>query len=484
MAFTFLGSASGIAGNASASAYGARLSLDTALSSTSLVGPLPRAAADRIRVSDDASLARIADIPPGGALVQEIAALLVSSRIDLTDGSATASADTAHIGLLRTAAAGGGILPGILPGVLPVPAGPAYNRVDIDAIHGIVSLDCDTLSALRTGPGGVPASEVTLLNAVTRGSRILSVDVPDLSIAGRLFDTLTDNLGNPADDHAAAFHFRLDLATLGVPPPLPALAGRLVEVWLYEVTGNNLRAPSLTNATVGASVDMVHVRVLDRLTLGIEADIRIGHAEASLSNCAAAPPPPPPTNPTITPPPPNIFVNVGKAVEAINGNVVFSQTGLTAGRGQEVEYSLSVFNQSLPATCAITKVVDQLPANTTFVSSAGDFGGGFYNPVDNTVTFDGLAIPGQESRRQGLVLRIDSDAPAGIYVNRFTASGSCGSFLAEAPGISVAGVSTTRVLPRKITTPGTGIADTTMMTLGGLFVAFALGGARLVRRGI
>ncbi|HEX9697692.1 MAG TPA: hypothetical protein VGB64_15425 [Actinomycetota bacterium] len=481
MVFTFLGTATGVAGNATAGAFGADLKLNTAVSSTSLVGPLPRVAADRNQTVQNASLVRIGEVPAGGGLIQEIGALIVESKVDLTAGTARASSDTAHVGLLRTTPAGvppvpllGGLLGG---GVLPV-AGTPYNRIDIDAIHGIVNLDCDTVTSLRT------ASAKTRLEALTKGSQLLGLSVPDLGVNIKVADTLNETLG---PDHLAFMRVRIDLATLGLPalpPPLNVLNGNLVEITIYEVKGSNLTTASLTNATVGATVDMLHVRVLDRTTLGIEVDLRVGHAEASLSNCASVPPttqPPTTTPPTTTPPTiSTVRVDAAKVVESINGAAVITQTGLAAARGQEIEYSLSVFNQSLPGVCSIDRVVDQLPANTTFVSSAGDFGAGVYDAASHTVTWNNVAIPGQLAKRQGLVIRINEAAPGGTYVNQFTATGTCGTFTAVAPGIDVN--APTQVLGQRFETPRTGVADTALMVLGGLMLVAAIGGTRLIRR--
>lgn len=483
MVFTFLGTATGVAGNATASAFGADLKLNTAVSSSSLVGPLPRVAADRNQTSDNASLVRIGETPPGGGLIQEIGALIVESKVDLTAGTARASSDTAHVGLLRTTPAGtlpgGGLLGGILGGGNPLPTGQPYNRIDVDAIHGIVDLDCDTISSLRT------ASAKQRLETLTKGSQLLGLSVPDLGINVKVADTLNETLG---PDHMAFMRVRIDLAALGLPalpPPLNVLNGNLVEVTIYEVKGNNLTTASLTNATVSTTVDMLHVRVLDRTTLGVEVDLKVGHAEASLSNCASVPPttqPPTTTPPTTTPPTISTFrVDTAKVVESINGAAVITQSGLAAGRGQEVEYSLSVFNQSLPGACSINRVVDELPANTTFVSSAGDFGAGVYDAASHTITWDNLAIPGQIAKRQGLILRINENAPGGTYVNRFTATGTCGTFTAVAPAINVA--APTQVLGTQFReTPRTGVADTALMVLGGLMLVAAIGGTRLISR--
>lgn len=484
MVFTFLGTATGVAGNATARAFGADLRLNTALSSSSLAGPLPHVQADRNDTIEDASLVRIGEVPAGGGLIQEIGALIVNSKVDLTAGTARASSDTAHVGLLRTApAAGLPALPlvGGLLGGAPIPAGTPYNRVDIDAIHGIVDLDCDKVASLRT------ASAKQRLETLTKGSQLLGLSVPDLGINVKVADTLNETLG---PDHLAFMRVRIDLAALGLPalpPPLDVLNGNLVEITIYEVKGNNLTTASLTNATVGATVDMLHIRVLDRLTLGVEVDLKVGHAEASLSNCASVPPttqPPTTTPPTTQPPtliPPTVFtVDVAKVVESINGVNVITQSGLAAARGQEIEYSLSVFNQSLPGACAINKVVDELPANVTYVSSAGDFGAGVYDAATNTVTWDNLAIPGQIAKRQGLVLRINENAPGGTYVNRFTATGTCGTFTAVAPSVNVA--APTQVLGQRFETPRTGVADTALMVLGGLMLVAALGGTRLITK--
>lgn len=480
MVFTFLGTATGVAGSATASAFGADLKVNTAVSSSSLVGPIPKVSADAATPTAEGSLVRIGEVPAGGALIQEIGALIVSSKVDLTAGTSRASSDTAHVGLLRTAPAGGGLpLPLPLPAPLPG-GGTPYNRIDVDAIHGIVNLDCSQLASLRN------ASEVTRLNAITKGSQILGLSIPDLGINAKLFDTLTDNLGSTTDDHAAALRVRLDLATLGLPAlpaPLNVLNGNILEVTLYEVKGTNLTTPSLTNATVGASVTMLHVRVLDRTTLGLELDLRIGHAEATLSNCTTPPTTQPPTTggPTIIPPV-TARVDVDKAVEAINGTAVLSQTGLKAERRQEVEYSLTVFNQSLPATCSINRVVDTLPEGMTFVSSAGDLGAGVYDAAANTITWDNLAIPGGAARRQGLLVRINDLTAGGTFVNQFTATGSCGTYTAVAPGIDVAPLRVEGVQIRG-ETPRTGVADNAWLLAGALMVAAAVGGTRVMRRG-
>lgn len=481
MVFTFLGTATGVAGSATAGAFGADLKVNTAVSSSSLVGPIPQVTADAATPKADGSLVRIGEVPAGGALIQEIGALIVSSQVDLTAGTSRASSDTAHVGLLRTTPAGGGGLPLPLPLPVPLPGGGTpYNRIDVDAIHGIVNLDCSQLASLRT------ASEVTRLNAITKGSQILGLSIPDLGINAKLFDTLTDNLGSATDDHAAALRVRLDLATLGLPPlpaPLNVLNGNILEVTVYEVKGTNLTTPSLTNATVGASVDMLHIRVLDRTTLGLELDLRIGHAEATLSNCTTPPTTSPPTTggPTIIPPT-TARVDVAKAVEAINATAVLSQTGLTAARGQEVEYSLTVFNQSLPASCSINRVVDTLPEGMTFVSSAGDLGAGVYDAATNTITWDNLAIPGGAARRQGLLVRINENTAGGTFVNQFTADGSCGTYTAVAPGIDVAPLRVGGTQFRG-ETPRTGVADTALLVVGALMVAVAFGGTRAMRRG-
>lgn len=494
MAFTFLGTATGVAGNATSKAFGANVSLDTALSSSNVIGPLPHVVSDKLSTSNEAALVRIADIPPGGALIQEIAALYVQSKVDLTKGTAFASSDTAHVGLLRTARVVPGKVP-LLPAVPAVPAVPAipavpavpgvggaalpattfYNRVDLDAVHGVVNLDCTTLAGLRT------ASEVERLNAITKGSQILRLQVPDLNVDLKLIDTLTDNLGSTTDDHAAGLHIRVALDTLGL-PPLPVLGNRIAEIWLYEVKGTNLTSPSLTNATVSASVTMVHAKILDKTTGLLEADIKIGHAEASLSNCGASPTPTPTvtTTSTNTATPDPFIVDTTKVVESINGVVTSTQAGLTASPGQEVEYSLTVFNRSSGPSCAITRVEDTLPSGMTLVSNAGDFGNGTYNQSDGTIVWDNLSIPNGEARRHGIVVRFNNGAPAGRYVNRFTATGTCGTFTAFAPAVEIP----VQVLGVKFgeTTPGTGVADTALWALGALTLVAAAGGVTVLRR--
>ncbi|HVL91025.1 MAG TPA: hypothetical protein VM841_12400 [Actinomycetota bacterium] len=482
MVFTFLGTATGVAGNATASAFGAQLKINTAVTSSSLVGPIPQAAADRNKTLENASLVRIGETPAGGALIQEIGALIVESKVDLVAGTARASSDTAHVGLLRTTPAGvapGGVGGGLLGGLLGnnvVPGAAPYNRIDVDAIHGIVNLNCNTVTSLRN------SSEKHRLETLTKGSQLLGLSIPDLGVNVKVADTLNERLG---PDHYAYTRVRIDLAALGLPalpPPLNVLNGNLVEVTIYEVKGTNLTTASLTNATVSTTVDMLRVRVLDRTTLGVEVDLRVGHAEASLSNCG--PPPTPPTTHTPTTDPPTIstfHVDASKIVESINGAAVVTQSGLAAARGHEVEYSLNVFNRSLPGACSITRVVDHLPANTTFSSSAGDLGVGVYDAVAHTVTWDNLAIPGQIAKRQGLVLRINENAPGGTYVNRFTATGTCGTFTAVAPAINVA--VPIQVLGTQFReTPRTGVADTALMVLGGLMLVAAIGGTRLISR--
>lgn len=482
MAFTFLGTATGVAGNATSKAFGANVSLDTALSSSNVIGPLPQVVSDKLSPSNEAALVRIADIPAGGALIQEIAALYVQSKVDLTKGTASASSDTAHVGLLRTAAVAPGkvpLLPAVpgVPGVggAALPATTFYNRVDLDAVRGVVNLDCNTLAGLRT------ASEVERLNAITKGSQILRLQVPDLSVDLKLIDTLTDNLGSTTDDYAAGLHIRVALDTLGL-PPLPVLGNRIAEIWLYEVKGTNLTSPSLTNATVSASVTMVHAKILDKTTGLLEADIKIGQAEASLSNCGASPTPTPTvtTTSTNTATPDPFIVDTTKVVESINGVVTSTQSGLTASPGQEVEYSLTVFNRSSGPSCAITRVEDTLPSGMTLVSNAGDFGNGTYNQSDGTIVWDNLSIPNGEARRQGIVVRFNNDAPAGRYVNRFTATGTCGTFTAFAPAVEIP----VQVLGVKFgaTTPGTGVADTALWALGALTLVAAAGGVTVLRR--
>ncbi|MGH2830066.1 MAG: hypothetical protein ACRDJM_06240, partial [Actinomycetota bacterium] len=440
MMFTLLGTATGAAGNASASAYGVRVSLDTPLTSLALIGPLPRVAADKFNVTAKDALLKIGEVPAGGALIQEIAALKVESAVNLATGTASGLSETAHIGLIKNPTApplvpgGGGLLGGILGG-LPVIGpllgpgqGTSGNAIDLSAVKGVANLNCNTLASLQG------LNEVGLLNAITAGSRIAQVEVQPLDLKLAVVDTLKDSLGNPNDDHAAGFHLRIDLGLLG----LPSL--RVVEIWLYEVQGNNLRTPSLTNSTVGVTVDMVHVKVLDKATGLLEADIKIGHTEASLSNCGAAPIP----NPSVSTPPGVIIppavqtrdVPVTKAIESINGVVIASQEGLTARPGQEIEYSITVFNRSI-SSCAVTSVVDQIPLNMTLVSTAGDLGGGRYDPISNTVIWDGLSIPSGSARRQGIVVRLAANAPNGTYVNRAIADGSCGRFEGIAPGILV-----------------------------------------------
>lgn len=489
MMFTLLGTATGVAGNATASAFGARVSLDTPLTSLALIGPLPRVAADRLNVTASDSLLKIGPLPANGALIDEIAALKVTSDVNLTAGTANATSTTAHVGLLRNPTSGlpvpvpvpnpGGLLP-LPPLNLPIVGnllgpgqGTSGNAIDLSVVKGIANLNCNTLAGLQG------QNEVGLLNAITQGSHIAQVEIQALGINLGVLQDVSDNLGSTTDDHAAALHVRLDLGLLG----LPAL--RIVEIWLYEVQGTNLRTPSLTNATVGVSVDMVHVKVLDKATGLLEADVKVGHAEASLSNCGIIPPPPPPTiptNPVVFPPAVDLTRNVPvtKAVEGINGVVVASQEGLTARPGQEVEYSITVFNRSV-ALCSVTSVVDQLPSNMSLVSTAGDLGGGRYDPISNTVTWDNLSIPNGEAKRQGIVVRLANNAPNGTYVNRAVADGSCGRFEGVAPGILVREAAILGTQFRR-ETPRTGVSDSAMMIVGGAMLVLAVGSTRFVLR--
>lgn len=446
LAFGFLRTATSVASSGLARSFGASLELVTATGSSALVAPLPEISADKENPKAEQALVRIADQPAGPAsLIDEIAALYVTGSVDVAAETATATADTARVALLETpTAASVASLLGSIDltdlvgsiGRLNLPAAAATEPAILaDALHGVVNLSCRQLDEqLR----GMPSLE--RLQAITQGSiaqqvkiKPLGIDTlsTELPVVGNI-NKLNDNDFDRYDattrkERAAAYHLRVDLPVIDA---LGIKAGtRLLEIAIYEVNAENLTAPNLAEATVRASVDMLHVTILDKITGLAELDLKIGHAETSLTNCAQG----------------TDDVLVTKLVDSIGGVTTVGQTGLTAKPGDVVAYKLGLTNRS-SRICSVTNIVDQIPTGFTFVSTAGDFGNGVFDARTNRLTWSGVSFGPGPLKTQTVTLRISPTIPSGIYVNRATATGTCTPATAEAPGIQVLGPITVNVL--------------------------------------
>lgn len=472
LAFGFFGSATSVAQDGLARSFGAAVDLTLGTSTSSLISPLPLVTADKTTTEAERALVRLADIPAGPtSLIDEIAALYVTGRVDVEKEMAIATSDTARVALLESPD-----VPAQLPGLnlddllglvgtigklqppAAVPLVSTSPTILADALHGIVTMSCPQLETLRS------ASTLARLQEITKGSVAQQVkikgvlDTKDvaLPVLGNI-NTLNVDLssGLPAGkERAAAYNLRIDL------PAIEALgikAGtRLLELSIYEVNAENLKAANLREATVRTSVDMLHVTVLDKVTNLLEVDIKVGHAETSLSRCA---------------PPPSVeSVPFDKLVDAIDGVRTVSQIGLTAKPGDVVDYGMPIRNNSTNG-CVITKIVDHLPAGFSPASAnlTNAFGTGVYNAADRTVTWNNMNLRAGQGLTGKLPALLSASIPTGTYFNRAVATGStpsgaCGPFEARAPGIQVLGDITVDVLKTISSIGGITVTPSTSLT--------------------
>jgi uncharacterized repeat protein (TIGR01451 family) len=464
LAFGFFGAASSVAEGGLARSFGASVDLTTLTGTSSLIAPLPLVSADKANPEAENALIRIVDQPAGPtSLIDEIAALYVTGRVNVATETAVATSDTARVALLETIDTPAA-LPSLdlndvlgLVGSLGTPKSsvPLSSSPSIvaDALHGIVTLSCPQLETLRT------STSLQRLQAITQGSLaqqvkikpILNLDTTntELPVVGNINKLNVDLGGSSGKERAAAYHLRLDLPAIDA---LGIKAGtRLLEIAIYEVNAENLKAANFKEVTVRTAVDMLHVTVLDKITGLPEVDARVGHAEAALVGCGAA------KVPT------SVDVSVVKLVSQIGGLAPTSQTGLTAKPGDDVVYSLQIANHSLE-TCAITQAVDQLPTGFGYVSDSGGLGSGSFDSTTNKITWSGLNIQPGGSATQSINVRLSQTIPSGIYINRVTATGTCGTFNASAPGIEVLGRITVEVLKTISSIGGVAVKPTTPLT--------------------
>jgi uncharacterized repeat protein (TIGR01451 family) len=463
LAFGFFGSATSIAQSGFGRSFGASVDLVTGSGTTSLIAPLPSISVDKANPEAEKSLVRIVDQPPGPtSLIDEIAALYVTGRVDVTSEMAVATSDTARVALLETPdvqAALPGLdvndllgLVGTLGKLQAIPAVTSSPSIVADALHGIVTLSCPQLETLRT------ATTLQRLQAVTQGSLAQQVKIKplnldttntELPVVGNINKLNVDLGGTNGKERAAAYHLRVDLPAIEA---LGITAGtRLLEIAIYEVNSENLKAANFREVTVRTAVDMLHVTVLDKITGLPEVDVRVGHAEAALTGCGT------PSVPT------SVDVSVVKLVDKIAGIAPTSQTGLTAKPGDEVVYSLRIANTSSEA-CAITQAVDQLPTGFGYVSDSGALGTGSFNSGTNKITWSNLNIQPGGSATQAITVKLSPSIPSGIYVNRVTATGTCGTFNGSAPGIQVLGPITVDVVKTISSIAGVTLTPTSALT--------------------